>query len=404
MAYTVTATATYEDTVSVVVKGLTKATYARKLVFKYKNSKNSTFVEYATVNVAANATPAATYTRSVDALTPGNTYNFRIEVKNASTNKNDLVRERTVQMPEASGELVATYQGNLKTNLSVTGLKSTCGFDRVVVFRSNAYGKYEDFAEKFYAKNTAIGTPTASQYGDEGEFFSCYVTVHRASGKASDYSYGDYYRKIGAIKVYVPWESVPIPRIVEVTHVPPSGEVNVRWVLDSTPSGWESCHYEFYVRRKDGTETLVATVASRDHDGSITTTLDLSNWLVEEAVDVWIKAVDEGGVKYAISGEKTVALTRLFYWSQDKVQGDSAVVTAEEWNRLIAYLQAAHELFPNDFDAVTAGAVAAGDEVTAEDATSVGIGVVIQGDVVEASLFDSFVEELQLKMRSAIGA
>ena len=350
-----------------------KSSYERKLTWKYKLSTAKTWNTWTSKTLNANTTynsgadnlQANVGGTSDQRLTPGKTYNFQVILKNVTTGKEIQTLSASATTATAAGAYTVAATPTQIT-ATVTGLKSTAYYGRnIVLYRNDGVNgqELEYFGEKYIAPGAATGTPTFAIKNCiyNGKTNKIKVELWRGTNGSPETKYKD----LGTKSVVVPWNGISIPKIDSIVHESPSGSITVNWgttlIYADTIA---TTKFTFKIRRENGTVIDGGSLTGRS---VLTKTIDCSSWMLEdETIHVWIEATEPNTAGKAQSPEYEIKVGRLFHWDTEKVAGEEVNITASEWNRMVAYVNDAAELYPDYFTPIEDGLVETDDEITAE--------------------------------------
>ena len=393
-----TATVNGESSVTLTLS-LERYKFARNVNWWYKLSTESEWNQYAHTSVS----PAFSGTKSmtITDLVPNRTYNFSASIyrSHGDTANFSKITEVFVNAKTATalGALTFPAIGAKSIMAQVSGLASA-GYWRNIKYYIRKTGD----SSWIYKAKREIPPDTDPLAVDLSYTFTG-LLPETSYDFAADLGVGltsdDYYRTIQA-KATTVYNGISVPEIFDTdkivlngsrchTVIPPDPWITLTWWVPPANVVSDTIHateFKLYYQRDGEEEQEVGEWANLRElpmsvydNGAVTTNdriwgqagVDGDDWLVaSETISVWVVAEHNG--HKAESARVPISVTRYFCWDAEKTAGEDFGITADEWNRLESYLEKAHELYPDYFDAHSASQVSDGDPVTALIANAVG--------------------------------
>lgn len=396
-----------EDSATIKATGLQSTTAYRRNVNWWIKPPNGGWSKIGSTPIGAWAA-AGTPSFTANGLIPGATYTFdyTLYASTSSVADHTKIFERQVNgtMNQATGQVSLSNVNLSGMTATVSSMKQTTSYARSIKFyyKPSASSSWTLASTKTVAANTTVGTPEYVFQGlIPGTKYD--VKVELAIGSNT-------YKTLGPVSCSLPYAGVSTPEVVAVVQTSPSNVIDISWGLSEVfEDSLDSTQFFVYLQRENGQKIQAGVYTSSDLDEQYKATLsyDASGWLLErEWITVYVEAKNQYASKTSVSNEITIEATRLFYWDTEKVQGNAFGITAQEWNRLMRYINAASALFPGYFDPITYEDVADGDVFTAAIANLAayaGEANVQPHDTVTAAGAMAIQSSLQQRMEEATG-
>lgn len=362
-----------EDSVTIKLTAdeLKKKKYARRVIWKYKLSTESSYKNAGTVTVAADA-GSGSLSKTITGLIPGRTYNFQAVVQTVTNSVTITTKSVSATTSAAAGTLALSSVGSNGMTATVSGMKSTEPYVRYVKFyyKKSTASTWTLAATKTIAANAAAGSPSYA--------FKNLVAGTKYNVRATFTGQSIVYKTTNTATCTLPYEGVCIPTVLSVTQTAPSPQITITWKLAKVVAGsLDTSSFEVYIERASGTAIKVETKngSSISPSTATVTTVYNASWLKgKETITVYVKAINTQAKGPAFSDDYKKSVWRYFYWNSDKLRGEAFGITAAEFNSLKAYINAAAELYPGKFAPITIEDVSSADAFTHAIAAAVSYG------------------------------
>ena len=372
---------------------------ARNINWWYKLSTESGWNQYSHTSVSR--TFSGTKSMTITDLVPNSTYNFSASIYMSKGDTANFSKITEVFVNAKTAKAVGALTFPAISAKSITAQVS--GLASVGYWRNIKYYIRKTGDSSWIYKATREIPPYTDPLAIDLSYTFTGLLPETLYDFAADLGVGltsdDYYRTIQA-RAATGYEGISMPEIFDTdsivlngsrchTITPPDELVTLTWWVPPANVVDDTIHqtaFKLYYQR-DGEEAQVVGEWANLYEmpmsvysaGAVTTNsriwdqagISAADWLgAKETIDVWVVAEHRG--HKAESARVPISVTRYFYWDAEKATGDEFGITASEWNRLESYLEKAHELYPDYFDAHSASQVSGGDPVTALIANATG--------------------------------
>lgn len=396
MAMTVKTTALNDGCFRVDTTGLVKSSYDRKLITKYKHVSESTYRLWYTFSIPKNTTPQEVYQNYIgdyteQRLTPNQNYDVQVILAYATSGNTIATKKATASTKAATGAIDVTATSEQYT-LVITGLKPTAYYGRHVriyeMMDDGSWGEIIAGSKRIFISNTeTVGTITVRRNAIPGK--EVYLKVELSRGTQSNPI--TKYKTI-TTKIRIPFENLSWVKISWVHYEAPNQYMEVGCHYSINQETIETTTFKLMARH-DNTVTEVESFTG-SFDGRFNATVSpLLRW-PGETIQMWVEVSEPNTYGVYKSSEYEMTIDPLFHWDTDKVSGEPFNITADEWNRMVNYVNAAYALYPSYFQSISNGLVDTDDAVTASIANAAHFGPVTWGSMTRylssAAAFEDF--------------
>lgn len=351
-AGTLKATAKTEDSVTVTLSGIPSAVrYARTLKWKYKLSSASSYTSAGTTSIGATSTTTS-HAKTFTGLIPGKSYDFAVEIVATPNGKLMTTKTVTAATSAAAGTLSVTDKSEVHITAAVSGIKATAPYARTLKFyyKLSTASSWSSVAKTY---TIAAGATAASSYSYKfpgltaGKQYQ--VKVEMATGSTV-------YKTLTSGNVTTTWSDLPVANISKVVQTVGTANLKVYWTRDKTTA---NTTYKLYYKRGSGSVVLYGTYTAPPSGGYTSVTIPASEPVPAdgERIQFYITSSHANAQYPATSNTVTVSMAMKFRWTYAKVQHGNYILTNDEWNNLIDFI--------NGKKGTSLTHVAEGDTVTA---------------------------------------
>lgn len=397
-----------EDSATWRAVGLKSTTaYRRNVNWWFKPASSSSWTKLGSTPIAANAAAGTPFYTKND-LIPGTAYNFDFTVYASTANTPDhtklMEKVGNGTTTAAAGSLSLSNVNVSGVTATVTGMKSTSANVRSVKFwyRKTGTSSWSLSSTKTIAANTAAGSPTYTFVGlMPGTKYDILAEILHGTSVVT---------KQLVASCSLPYAGVSVPAVDAVQQESPSARIRINWHLKEVfTDSLENTTFTVYLKRQSGAVITAATYTGNvfGSDYSKTTDYDASSWMLQdETITAYVEAKSSLAAKSSVSNDVKANVTRMFYWDTAKEAGEEFGISAQEWNRLKQYVNAAAALYPDHFTPISFEDVGSGDEFTAALANAAAFASTITVDTydtITASDAMAIQTSLQQRMKEATG-
>lgn len=324
-----TGTAESEAAVNLALAGLpSNVGYARTIKWYYKRTIDSVWALYSedseATTISATST-ATTVSKRIGKLLPSTAYSFQAKIYDGTTLLSTISGSATTMA--MMGSAFCKYGVNTAV-VTATGLNPSVGYDRIAkgYYKKSADSEYTYFTEKTIVSGDSVvlltfsGLMSATAYDFKIEYYRGTVLLGS--------------KTVLNITTLEPTSTIPEATLVKAVNIPLTTTIRVYWYCHDCPTGssFKVCH-----QPSGGSIVIGNEITTPPASGY--TDIDVGAIAQNTEYAVSVRSYKTGAAGYKSTEIVDVTVFITFDWDEPKVQGGAFNLTADEWNRMLEFIQ-----------------------------------------------------------------